>query len=547
MLRIVLPLLVCATLAACDAGLSGLPGDNQPPSTALSVRDTSLVENIGDDNRLASSVLVSWTGTDPDGFVVAFEVRSYADGQRPGPDAGWARTTRNDSLMLLPIERGERTANVTVEVRAIDNEGAKDPNPARTVFPVRNSPPTFSFNPFETPPETTFTVVTFAFTANDPEGRDNLDRIEVALNDSTNFIALPPETEFITLVGDFDRNDPSQTVTEARVFLGRGFQSTTLRVPGLRLDAENVLYARAVDQTDTTSAVQRYPARGQAASWYVKKPTTDVLVVNDYRKETNPTILAWHLALLEDYLGYRPDVWDVTLPYGTGSTGIQNRSPLLGTGQEPFLRETLALYSDIYWVTSASTNSAARNSLPFAAPAMSTFFENGGRLMVHSPITLPPSTDFQDNLDNPALFLLPISNLVPLDTVRIMRISRNAPIEPVAEVPGTGRTMPALAAAAIISTTAPYDAGDARTIPLLRAQFSYGTFARPSPLRTWAGPSVVASIRLDDTQQPQVGLMTLPIVDEQTGDPLITGSGGDPNATRDAVRLMLESLQFGRR
>ncbi len=50
-------------------------------------------------------------------------------------------TLSSDTLILLPIERGSRTANVAFEVRAIDNEGIKDPTPARTVFPIQNSPP----------------------------------------------------------------------------------------------------------------------------------------------------------------------------------------------------------------------------------------------------------------------------------------------------------------------------------------------------------------------------------------------------------------------
>lgn len=549
MLRLSLPLLLCATLllAACDAGFSGAPGDNAPPSTELSVRDTSLVDNIPDEDRLASTVLVSWTGTDPDGFVEAYEVRVFAEGQRPGGETGWSRTTRNDSLILLPIERGERTANVTVEVRAIDNEGAKDPTPAQTIFPVRNSPPTFAFDLFEAPPDTTFPVVTFAFRADDPEGLDNLARIEIALNDSLNFVALPPDAEFVTLVAEVDRDDPSQTTAEARVYLGRGFQTTTLRVPGLRLDAENVFFARAVDQTDTTSVLQRYPARGESTTWFVKKPKTDVLVVNDYRKSTNTTVLAWHLGVLEDFLGFTPDVWNVPLPYGSGSTGSLSRSPLLGPGQEPFLLETLALFTDIYWVTTASTNSASRNSLPFAVPALDRFFAEGGRMMVHSPITLPASTDFEDNLDNPALFLLPISSLVPLpDSLRSLLLPRDAAVRPQQPLPQTGTALPALKTTEFIITTLPYEAADSRTVPLYTADFEYSTrVGRRSGL--WPGPSVIASMRLDDTQQPQVGLMTLPLVNEVSGAPLLVGADGDADAGREAVRLMLESLQFGRR
>src|SRR5690606_17179032 len=120
----------------------------------------------------------------------------YNQGAQPAPDAGWVRTTRTDTLILLPIPRGERAANVVFEVRAIDNEGLVDPNPARTVFPIQNAPPSIRFNTFDLPPDTTFTVFSFAWTAQDPEGEANLDRIEVSFNDSTNFVALPADADY---------------------------------------------------------------------------------------------------------------------------------------------------------------------------------------------------------------------------------------------------------------------------------------------------------------------------------------------------------------
>jgi hypothetical protein len=70
-------------------------------------------------------------------------------------------TTRNDSLILLPIPRGERIADVVFEVRAIDNDGLKDPTPARTVFPIQNAPPMLRLSTFELPPDTTFSVISF--------------------------------------------------------------------------------------------------------------------------------------------------------------------------------------------------------------------------------------------------------------------------------------------------------------------------------------------------------------------------------------------------
>lgn len=534
---------LAAFVAGCDAGFSGTPGANRPPSTELSVRSRSLVEQVGEAGRFTSNVTLAWSGTDPDGFVAAYELRYYAEGQTPGPEAGWRRTTRRDTTLLLPIERGQKTANVVVEVRAIDNEGLKDPRPARTVFPIRNSPPSLAFDRSELPPDTTWTVATFAFNPSDPEGEGNLSRLDIALNDSTTFVGLPAETRFVTLVAETSRSNPATTVN-ARVYLGRTFQRTDLVVPGLRLNARNVLYARSADQTDTTSAVVRYPSAGAAKPWFVKKPKSRVLVVNDYRRITNGPVVAFHKALVQQYTGEAPDVWNVETPYVTGSTGTSLRSPLLGASQEPFLRETFALWERIYWVATATTNSGLRNNLPFAAPTLAKFFDAGGRLMVQSPVTVPASSaELEENLDNPALFLLPVSSLVTVpDTLRSITMATGSAVAPTRTLPGTGEALPALRANAFVITTLPYQANDSRTVPIYRGDFQYQT-RQGNRRGTWAGPSVVASLRLDAAGKPVVGLFSLPLVDDN-GAPVLVGADGTTEAPREAVRRMLRALGF---
>ena len=334
-----LGLLCCALavgLTACETNLTGTADANLPPETVLSVRDTSLVDNLAGADRFSSTVSAAWSGTDPDGYVERYELRYYSEDEAPAdPEEGWRSTTRLDSLVLLPIPRGERAADVVFEVRAVDNEGLKDPTPARTVFPIQNAPPSIRFSLFDQPPDTTFSIVSFAWDAEDPEGPDNLARIDIALNDSLNFTALPPDLDFVTLVAQ----DPAAEVTSARVFAGRGFQSTTLEVPGLRPGAENTLYLRAVDQTDTTSVLQRF-------TWFVKRTNGEVLYVNDYRKSTAPTLQAYHLGLLRDYLptDVSVDIWDISTPYATGTAGSAPRSDQLPPNADPTLRRQLALY-----------------------------------------------------------------------------------------------------------------------------------------------------------------------------------------------------------
>lgn len=529
---VVASLVAVVLISGCDTSISGNRFENQPPRTELSVRDSSLVDLISDDDRLASTVYVSWTGTDPDGYVVSFDLRYYPDDEMPSSDEGWTNTTRTDTLILLPIPRGASFSNVVFEVRAIDNDGLRDPNPARTVFPIKNSPPTLRLLQAEVPADTTYPVASFGWNADDPEGEETIERIDVSLNDSLEFVSLPGETRFITLVADFDSESFDGTV-DAEIFTGRSFQSTGLRLSGMRLDGDNVFYARSVDQTDTTSTVQSH-------EWFVNKPAGDVLFVNDFRRPGAGRIQDFHLDLLLEYTGRTEvDVWDLTLPYATGSTVVPIRSENLPTLADPTLRQTLALFRYIYWVTSSSTNSAQGNNLPFAASVMDTFFNNGGKLMVHSPATRPQNPE--DNLGNPAVLLLPLTDLVVVpDTVQRLELPRNADIEPLNVPPGLSEPLPGLRSNASLISELPYVAQGSNIIPLYDGAFRY--LSKSNTRGDWTTPRTIASMSTDR----RVALFALPLINENTGAPVVVGADGDPQTARRAVWMILQSLEFPR-
>lgn len=518
-------------LAACDTSITGSALDNEPPTTQLAVRDTSLVDNLLEGERLTSTVRVSWTGDDPDGYVAAYELRYHDDGAAPG---AWTRTTSVDTLIQLPIPRGERAADVVFEVRAIDNEGLTDPTPARTVFPIQNAPPRLRLSQFDLPPDTTYPVFTFAWSASDPEGDDNLAAVEVALNDSTDFVRLPADVRFATFVArDYA---PGAATTEARVFTGRSSVNTGIDLPGLRLDANNTIYVRAVDQTDTTSVMERY-------TWHVKDPAGEVLYVNDYRKLTAPNVQRYHLGVLRRFLpaGTDVEVWDLSQPYSTGNTGDLVRSTALPPAADPTLRETLALFRYIYWVSSNTTNSTADNNLPFAAPVMDRFFEQGGKLIVHSIPNLPSNPD--ENLGNPAILLLPLSDLItfPDSLYTFFRLPRSRELQPVQPVPGTGEALPALSPTRLVSDMLPYLTEGDDNIPLYTAPFN-AIRREDNRQIPWEGPSTVASISRDR----RVALFGFPVVDDRNGEALFIGADGDPDAAEQAIHAVLRSLGFPR-
>lgn len=523
-------LVLSVVLASCDAGFDGVPDGNRPPETSLSVRDESLLDNLGEENRLRSTIRLSWTGDDPDGFVAGFDVRSRPEDGTQAPEEGWRFTTANDSLLLLPLPSGQSAANVVVEVRAVDDAGLKDPTPARSVFPIRNSPPEIRLSQFELPPDTTFTVVSFAWRARDPDGDQNLKSVGISLNDSTQFVEIPPDFDFVTLVADPVTGGET---AEARVYLGRGVQATSIRVPGMRLDDRNVFYLRASDQADTTSAVDRF-------AWWVKRNRSDVLYVNDYRLTSNATVRSYHRGLLEDYLpaGYGVDEWDLTQPYATGSSGTVPRSDALPPVAEPMLRMTLTLYRYIYWVSTSTTGSAGTDNMPFVAPAMTEFFASGGKLLVHSPVTVSSiDTDFTDNA---AVLLLPLSRpLVLPDSIGRLELRPDAPVAPTAVAESLG--FPELAATRFFINVRPYEALGATIEPLYAARFNYRTTSGRSGV--WPDPTTVASISSDR----RIGLFALPLVNDLTLEEQFRLASGTDPAGPAVVRALLDALGFPKR
>ena len=130
----------------CDRGQSV---GNILPETRMSLDSI----NLSGEDRLNSVVKLSWFGSDADGYVVGYEVRVDE-----GP---WVGTNRTDSTMVLAIPAGLDSADLAVEVRAIDNEGGVDASPARLIVPIKNSPPTAEFLGSSFPDAPVWNALTF--------------------------------------------------------------------------------------------------------------------------------------------------------------------------------------------------------------------------------------------------------------------------------------------------------------------------------------------------------------------------------------------------
>lgn len=99
----------------------------------------ALDTNLAPDTRLASApgpysqanyrVHIYWDGVDPDGYVAAYYF-AWDDTLA----SQWVYTTKTDSMFKAVIDTAGETRRHTFYVRAVDNEGKRDPSPARVRF-----------------------------------------------------------------------------------------------------------------------------------------------------------------------------------------------------------------------------------------------------------------------------------------------------------------------------------------------------------------------------------------------------------------------------
>jgi len=385
--RLLSLLLISWFLISCDAGIDGQLRDNLPPQTSLTVNEINLHEG----DRLVSQVNISWWGDDPDGYVTGYEFLILEESQIPTNEANepvcelpsgfgseWKFTTNTDSTFVLPIEEGNTDADVAFFIRAMDNNDSVDPEPPCLIFPIRNSNPSIIFEPFETPPDTTYSIVSFGWTASDPDGDANLNRIEISLNSEDDWIELDTDVNFITLDIDDSSDAPS-----ASIFTGRALNNSDLTLNNVELNAENTLYIRAADNAGAISETSEF-------TWYVKQQRSRILYVDDYPGDNGDDRRALHLALLAengfteiDYIDIRDGeaVGGRRVPF---SAGFPDRSLA-----DPTINLMMAQWDHIYWVS----NDLDRN-IGYALELTLQFFEEGGTMFINIPTkNLLPDND----------------------------------------------------------------------------------------------------------------------------------------------------------
>lgn len=123
--------ILVALLGGCrdDAGLT--IDRNAPPETVLTGAP-------GDSQTAFYTVKLYWSGFDPDGEVIGYEWATTESLPDPAT-INYKFTTRTDSTFRFRVEPNSEVLGHRFYVRAVDNEGKRDPSPAFTFFAARNT------------------------------------------------------------------------------------------------------------------------------------------------------------------------------------------------------------------------------------------------------------------------------------------------------------------------------------------------------------------------------------------------------------------------
>ncbi len=155
--------LLCGALGAL-AGCGRLKGVTQPfgvPHTVVFIQ--------GPVDPVNHVVHLYWFGTDPSGYIAGYEIRLL--NQAAPADSGWRFTTQTDTVLTVFTPNGATTA--VFEVRAINDHGVRDPQPAVETFQFKNTPPIVKFGGKPNAADhsdTTFASATVDWSVSDPDG-----------------------------------------------------------------------------------------------------------------------------------------------------------------------------------------------------------------------------------------------------------------------------------------------------------------------------------------------------------------------------------------
>ena len=363
--------LLFATVFSCTKTGELLP--NEAPDTFISIDSISLVG----DNRLNSRVQLSWFGTDKDGWIEGFELSL--------DNIAWSYTQSQDSLFQFSLPPGADTVDIELWIRAIDNLGQADLNPAYLRIPLKNTPPNVQFEEKSLPGDSVRSVVTFRWSFSDRDGNESVTKAYLKLN-SGPWQEIDRNQQLVSIV--LDPSVPSGTAT-GDLYYGTQSQSS-LSLSGLIADGDNTLYLKVEDLGGAESMIDT------SNTFFLRQKKSDVLLVG-----AQPVSVRTIYSNALTQAGVDFDLEDYFVNTSANAPKFWQPSFYLLIQ----LYDKLFLYSDPTTLPPNELTGEELSFLVFVSSALQQFTDKGGKSFTTTSFT--PSADI-----TPLIGSFPIDGLV---------------------------------------------------------------------------------------------------------------------------------------
>jgi hypothetical protein len=343
-LALIASLALLVVAGGCGSRKSTL-GPDLPPETSVYIQGTV--------DPVSHRVHLYWFGSDPDGYVVAYQMRFVPDRGNPNPK--WdtlycalpGRCT--DSTFTL-ITGDSALIHTQFEIRAMDDKGLVDPTPAIQPLALTNLAPRVHItNPLHVS-DSTFASATFSWDVDDPDGGGPGLRYRIWLDGNH-------ATYDSTTANTF-------TVPSARFLQGGAYR------PGYRS-----LYLQAIDDGERSGPVD-------SMKWFVRAPARrdplhrSVLVIDDSRStaQNNQSVDTLYVQTFRRNL--YPDSCFVI-------QRLQYSNPFRSTGD---VAQTLKLFDAVVWYWGYDFHNpsdfASNTTLNTYQDVVGDYITQGGRILL---------------------------------------------------------------------------------------------------------------------------------------------------------------------